>query len=90
MENHLVWIDLEMTGLDAERHVILEIASLVTDDQLEIVSEGPNFAINYSEDVLAQMAGNVVDRHKNMEHARDGEAEEQVRAHVAEEVKRFT
>jgi len=55
LKNHLVWIDLEMTGLDAERHVILEIASLVTDDQLEIVSEGPNFAINYSEDVLARM-----------------------------------
>ena len=40
----LVWIDLEMTGL-GDNHVILEIASLVTDHHLEILAEGPNLAI---------------------------------------------
>ncbi len=55
LKNHLVWIDLEMTGLDAERHVILEIGSIVTDDQLDIISEGPDIAINYPEDILFSM-----------------------------------
>jgi oligoribonuclease len=55
LKNHLVWIDLEMTGLDAERHVILEIGSIVTDDQLDIISEGPDIAINYPEDILSSM-----------------------------------
>lgn len=55
MANELIWIDLEMTGLDAEKHVILEIASVVTDDSLEIVAEGPNLAINYPEEVFQAM-----------------------------------
>jgi oligoribonuclease len=44
-----------MTGLDAEKHFILEIASVVTDDSLEIVAEGPNIAINYPEQVFQTM-----------------------------------
>jgi len=44
-----------MTGLDPERHVILEIASIVTDEQLSIVAEGPEIAINYPEDILSSM-----------------------------------
>ena len=44
-EARLVWIDLEMTGLDPERDVIIEIATIVTDNRLEIVAEGPNLAI---------------------------------------------
>lgn len=55
MENHLIWIDLEMTGLDPEKHVILEIATIVTDSELKIVAEGPDIAINYSKDVLSSM-----------------------------------
>jgi oligoribonuclease len=55
LKNHLFWIDLEMTGLDPERHVILEIASIVTDEQLSIVAEGPEIAINYPEDILSSM-----------------------------------
>ena len=47
--SRLVWIDLEMTGLDSRKHVIIEIASIVTDDDLEIVAEGPNLAINHPE-----------------------------------------
>lgn len=51
--SRLVWIDLEMTGLDSRKHVIIEIASIVTDDDLEIVAEGPNLAINHPEDTLS-------------------------------------
>ena len=42
--NNLVWIDLEMTGLEDE-HQIIEIASLVTNNDLEILAEGPQIAI---------------------------------------------
>ena len=55
MSSNLVWIDLEMTGLDPERMVILEIASIVTDADLHIIAEGPNIAINYPDDVLKKM-----------------------------------
>ena len=44
-DNHLIWIDLEMTGLDPDTDSILEIATLVTDSDLNIVAEGPEFAI---------------------------------------------
>jgi oligoribonuclease len=52
---NLIWIDLEMTGLDPEKEVILEIATIVTDSMLEVLAEGPVIAINYSEQVLATM-----------------------------------
>lgn len=52
---HLVWIDLEMTGLDPDRDVIIEIATIVTTAQLDLVAEGPTFAVHRSDEVLAQM-----------------------------------
>ncbi len=55
MANALVWIDLEMTGLIPEKDTILEIATLVTDDQLNILAEGPNLAIHVDENTLAGM-----------------------------------
>lgn len=55
MDNYLVWIDLEMTGLDAKVHVIIEIASIVTDVQLQIVAKGPDIAIRYPENMLSSM-----------------------------------
>ena len=55
MQSNLIWIDLEMTGLDPDKNVILEIAAMVTDSMLEIVAEGPNIAINYPEDALSSM-----------------------------------
>ena len=55
MNSHMIWLDLEMTGLGPEEHVILEIATLVTDDDLEIVAEGPNIAIHHPPEVLATM-----------------------------------
>jgi oligoribonuclease len=45
----LVWIDLEMTGLNPETSVILEIAAVVTDGSLQTVAEGPDIAIHYPE-----------------------------------------
>lgn len=51
----LVWIDLEMTGLEPERHVIIEIASLVTDGDLNVLAEGPNLAIARTDDELGEM-----------------------------------
>ncbi len=55
MDNHLIWIDLEMSGLDPERHVIVEIASVVTDGQLNILAEGPDTAIYHPEHILSEM-----------------------------------
>jgi oligoribonuclease len=50
----LAWIDLEMTGLEPARHTIVEIATLVTDDDLTIVEEGPDLVVHAS---AAQLAG---------------------------------
>ena len=52
---NLVWIDLEMTGLDSAADVILEIATLVTDAELNIIAEGPELAIRHDEATLARM-----------------------------------
>jgi oligoribonuclease len=59
----LVWMDLEMTGLDHTRDVIVEIATLVTDDDLEIVAEGPDLVVHQSEDALAAMGDYVREMH---------------------------
>ncbi|MFZ9017868.1 MAG: oligoribonuclease, partial [Ilumatobacteraceae bacterium] len=59
----LVWMDLEMTGLDHTRDVIVEIATLVTDDELEIIAEGPDLVVHQSDEVLATMDPFVVDMH---------------------------
>lgn len=52
---NLVWIDMEMTGLDPEQCLVLEIATIVTDPQLNILAEGPVIAIKQSKDVLDGM-----------------------------------
>lgn len=53
--DHLVWLDLEMTGLDPDNDCILEIASIVTNTHLDILEEGPVFAIHQSDERLAKM-----------------------------------
>jgi oligoribonuclease len=54
-DTNLIWIDLEMTGLNPEREVIIEIATIVTDSQLNIIAEGPSFAIWQSDEFLNAM-----------------------------------
>ncbi len=54
-KNNLIWIDLEMTGLDPDRDVILEIATVVTDQELNLLAVGPVLAIHQPESVLAAM-----------------------------------
>jgi oligoribonuclease len=51
----LAWIDLEMTGLDPDRHTIVEIASLVTDDDLSLIEEGPDLVIHATAEQIAEM-----------------------------------
>ncbi len=53
--DNLIWIDLEMTGLDTDSDRIIEIATIVTDAELNTLAEGPVFAIHQSEAVLGKM-----------------------------------
>lgn len=52
---NLVWVDLEMTGLDPDRDRVIEIATIVTDAQLNILAEGPTIAISQPREVLDAM-----------------------------------
>lgn len=54
-DQNLIWIDLEMTGLDPETHKIIEIATIVTDCNLNVLAEGPMLAVHQSEDELSKM-----------------------------------
>ena len=54
-DKNLVWIDMEMTGLRPEKDRILEIATIVTDNQLNILAEGPVLAVRQPEEILAGM-----------------------------------
>lgn len=70
----LIWIDLEMTGLDTQRDSIIEIATVVTDADLNVIAEGPVFAIHQSDALLAAM-----DEWNTRQHRRSG-LTERVRA----------
>ena len=54
-EQNLIWIDLEMTGLDTVNDVIIEIATVVTDKELKVLAEGPVLAIHQSDESLDAM-----------------------------------
>lgn len=59
----LAWMDLEMTGLDPATDVIVEVATLVTDDDLEVIAEGPDLVIHQPPEVLAHMGDVVREMH---------------------------
>jgi oligoribonuclease len=59
----LAWMDLEMTGLDPARHTIVEIATLVTDDELQVVAEGPDLVVQATAQQLDAMDDFVRDMH---------------------------
>jgi len=54
-KQNLVWMDLEMTGLDPEQETIIEIATVITDGELEIVAEGPSIVIHQPDHILDAM-----------------------------------
>jgi len=54
-DQNLVWIDMEMTGLDPESCLVLEIATIVTDKELNIIAQGPVIAVHQSNEVLESM-----------------------------------
>ncbi|MDH5735257.1 MAG: oligoribonuclease [Gammaproteobacteria bacterium] len=66
-KDNLIWIDLEMTGLDPQNDVIIEIATIVTDKDLNILAEGPAIAIHQSDDVL-----NAMDEWCTNQHGKSG------------------
>jgi oligoribonuclease len=59
----LAWMDLEMTGLDHTSDVIVEIATLVTDDELQLVAEGPDLVVHQPPEVMARMGDFVREMH---------------------------
>ena len=63
MAKELVWIDLEMTGLDPKIHKIIEIATIITDSELNIIEKGPDLVIHASGNELAKMNAYVTDMH---------------------------
>ena len=70
-KSNLIWIDLEMTGLDTKRDYIIEIATIVTDKNLNILGEGPNLVVHQIDEVM-----NNMDDWNTNQHARTGLTEE--------------
>jgi oligoribonuclease len=64
LDKPLLWIDLEMTGLDVETEVIVEIAVIITDGDLAIAHEGPELVIAADEEILGRMHPRVKDMHR--------------------------
>jgi oligoribonuclease len=84
-KDNLIWIDLEMTGLNPDQHRIIEIATVITDRELTVLAEGPVLAIHQSDDELAAM-----DEWNTRQHTNSGLTERvrssQVSEHEAEQL----
>lgn len=61
--SNIIWVDLEMTGLDITKHHILEIACIITDKHLNVLAEGPNLVIHQTEEVLKGMTEWCIEQH---------------------------
>lgn len=64
-DNNLIWIDLEMTGLEPKEHKIIEIATVVTDSELNVLAEGPVFAVQTEQIELDKMDSWCITHHGN-------------------------
>lgn len=64
-DNRIVWVDLEMTGLDPSRHVIVEVAALVTDAELNIIDDGVDLVVHATDAELAEMDDFVTGMHSS-------------------------
>jgi oligoribonuclease len=91
MNDRLVWIDCEMTGLDLERDALVEIAALVTDFDLQVLGEGVDIIVRPPDEALAQMVPFVREMHTSSGLLAElpggvslAEAEQQVLAYIAE------
>lgn len=78
--NNLIWIDLEMTGLDPDKERIIEIATLVTDSDLNILAEGPNLIISQAKEILDSM-----DEWNQNQHGKSGLIEEVIQSNITEQ-----
>jgi oligoribonuclease len=78
-ENNLIWIDLEMTGLDTQNDSIIEIATIVTDSELNTLAEGPMLAIYQPAEVL-----NKMDEWNTKQHGGSGLTERVTKSTVSE------
>ena len=79
--DNLIWIDLEMTGLDPDKEKIIEIATLITDSNLNIISEGPNLIISQPKEVLDEM-----DDWNQNQHGSTGLIDEVMKSDITEQV----
>ena len=79
--DNLVWIDLEMTGLDPETEKIIEVATLVTDADLNLIAEGPNLIISQSKELLDSM-----DEWNQNQHGSSGLIQEVINSDITEQI----
>ena len=79
--DNLIWIDLEMTGLDPDKEKIIEIATLITDSNLNVISEGPNLIISQPKEVLDEM-----DDWNQNQHGSTGLIDEVMKSDITEQV----
>ena len=63
LKDNLIWLDLEMTGLNPETDHVIEIATIVTDSQLNVIAEGPSIVIHQSDEVLENMNPWCIEQH---------------------------